>query len=88
MEYFMLCEEEESSMSVISTNSHAVVHKFCLHCVRSQFLRFASIQRGGREPKYSSERCNIQQLEGESHDKSKRVTSVSTGYKTHPATNK
>jgi hypothetical protein len=43
----MLCEEEESSMSVISTNSHAVVHKFCLLCVHSQFLRFVSVQRGG-----------------------------------------
>ncbi len=69
-------------MSVISTNSHAVVHKFCLLCVRSQFLRFVSVQRGGREPKHSSECCNIQQLKGETHDKSKWVTSVSTGYKT------
>jgi hypothetical protein len=53
VEYCMLCEEEESSMSVISTNSHTVMHKFCLLCVCSQFLRFASIQKGGREPKHS-----------------------------------
>ncbi len=51
-------------------------------CVCSQFLRYVNVQRGGIEPKYSSECCNIQQLEGETHDKSKRVTSVSTGYKT------
>ncbi len=82
VEYFMLCEEEESSMSVISTNSYAAVHKFSLLCVRLQFLRFASIQRGCREPKHSSECCNIQQLKGETHDKSKRVTLVSTDYKT------
>ncbi len=34
------------------------------------------------EPKHSSECCNIQQLEGEAHDKSKWVTLVSNGYKT------
>jgi hypothetical protein len=34
------------------------------------------------EPKHSSECCDIQQLEGEAHDKSKWVTSVSNGYKT------
>ncbi len=67
----MLCEEEESSMSVISTNSHSDMHKFCLLCIRSQFLRFASVKKGGREQKHSSECCDIQQLEGETHDKSK-----------------
>jgi hypothetical protein len=47
--YFMLCKEEESSMRVISTNSHAVVHKFCSLSVRSQRFSVASIQRAGRE---------------------------------------
>jgi hypothetical protein len=69
-------------MSVISTNSPSVVHKFCLLCVCLQFLRLASVQRGGRDPKHSSERCDIQQLEGETHDKHKWVTLVSNGYKT------
>jgi hypothetical protein len=46
----MLCKEEESSMRVISTNSHAVMHKFCSLCVRSQLFSVASVQRVGREP--------------------------------------
>jgi hypothetical protein len=48
--YFMLCKKEESSMRVISTNSHAVVHKFCSLCVRLQRFSVASVQRAGRKP--------------------------------------
>ncbi len=48
--YFMLCEEEESCMRVISTNSYAIMHKFCSLCVRLQRFSIASVQRVGREP--------------------------------------
>ena len=52
------------TVRVVFTNSYVCVHKFCSLCVlRSMFVRWSSIQRGGREnkeAKHSSQQCDIQ----------------------------